>query len=631
MKSDRLETGSRVDNRDATGAIRLQAGTKAGGLLENPLFHTLLDAFAAIAWTTQGTGEFDVDQPAWRRYTGQTQEQLLGWGWIDAIHPEDRPNTTRIWSQALATRTHYQVEHRVCRHDGEYRHMAAQAVPILVDDTSIREWVGVHIDITDRKRAEASLRQSEERFRKAFEASVVGMALVTQAGEWILVNPALGAIVGLSEGEFSATTFHAIVHPADLEANRALSRDLLAGEISHYQSEMRYLHKLGHMVWCLMSVSLVGNSVGQPGYFVAQILDITPRKRTEEALSERARLAEFGSDIVLRLARRAPLEEMLHECADSLAGHFGEAFVGIWLLEHESEVLDLRARAGIPPKFEKSYERVSSDRSNIGRIARERRPHLTNAVIGDPRMTDQDWGEWEGMVAFAGFPLLVDDRLFGVIATFSRRPLSHDAFRMLDALANAIAMAIDRQDAEVQLVHQATHDGLTGLPNRGLLLLSIERSCEALRRTDPSAHFALLLLDLDHFKEINDTFGHHFGDEVLRLLTSRLLGLVRDSDLVARLGGDEISILLLDTDESEALRVADRILAELRLPITIENQPFSVGVSIGVALFPDHGRDAMTLLRRADTAMYAAKRSRSGRLVYADFGPDRNRLGLKNV
>src|SRR5206468_1075761 len=126
-----------------------------------------------------------------------------------------------------------------------------------------------------------------------------------------------------------------------------------------------------------------------------------------------------------------------------------------------------------------------------------------------------------------------------------------------------------------------------------------------------------LLLDLDRFKEINDTFGHHYGDEVLQRLRPLLLGAVAKSDTVARLGGDEFGILLLGSDQAGATRVTERILTGLQQPIIVEGQPLDVDVSIGIALSPEHGQDAMTLMRHADVAMYAAKRARTGRAVYA--------------
>jgi PAS domain S-box-containing protein len=121
---------------------------------------SLVEAITAIVWNTPASGEFETEQPRWSAFTGQTFDELKGWGWLNAVHPDDRPNTARVWSAAVATRSPYEVEHRLRRHDGTYHHMLVRAVPILDDEGPIREWVGVHTDVTAQKEAEAALREA---------------------------------------------------------------------------------------------------------------------------------------------------------------------------------------------------------------------------------------------------------------------------------------------------------------------------------------------------------------------------------------------------------------------------------------------------------------------------------------
>jgi PAS domain S-box-containing protein len=122
---------------------------------------------------------------AWSAFTGQTEEECKGWGWLQAVHPEDRPHTAEVWSNAVATRSFYQVEHRLRRRDGEYRYMSVRGVPVLEPDGTIRDWIGVHTDITENKEAETALRESEQRFRATFEQAAVGIALVSPQGEFL--------------------------------------------------------------------------------------------------------------------------------------------------------------------------------------------------------------------------------------------------------------------------------------------------------------------------------------------------------------------------------------------------------------------------------------------------------------
>jgi PAS domain S-box-containing protein len=130
-------------------------------------FRSLIEATTAIVWSTPASGEFEAEQPAWSAYTGQTFDQLRGCGWLDAVHPDDRPETARVWSAAVAARSLYQVEHRLKRHDGEYRHMLVRAVPVLTEGGDIREWVGVHTDVDAEKQATAAIREA----RAAAEAA----------------------------------------------------------------------------------------------------------------------------------------------------------------------------------------------------------------------------------------------------------------------------------------------------------------------------------------------------------------------------------------------------------------------------------------------------------------------------
>jgi diguanylate cyclase (GGDEF)-like protein/PAS domain S-box-containing protein len=162
------------------------------------------------------------------------------------------------------------------------------------------------------------------------------------------------------------------------------------------------------------------------------------------------------------------------------------------------------------------------------------------------------------------------------------------------------------------LRHQAMHDALTGLPNRTLLFESLDRAIDDARGTD-------------RFKEVNDTFGHHFGDALLKQVAFRLRNQIHGEDVVARLGGDEFAVVLpCVADTNEVAQRARRILGTLEQPFVIEGQVLEVGASIGIALFPAHGTDSRTLLRRADVAMYAAKQKQSGYSFHREDGSSRS-------
>jgi len=169
----------------------------------------------------------------------------------------------------------------------------------------------------------------------------------------------------------------------------------------------------------------------------------------------------------------------------------------------------------------------------------------------------------------------------------------------------------DSRNEIVALRHQAMHDGLTDLPNRMMLFDRLAEALEAAR--SERRLIALLLMDLDRFKDVNDTFGHHFGDVLLKQVAFRLRNQLHVDDTVARLGGDEFAIVLTSAFDANAVAMtARRILNSLQQPFVVEGQVLEVGASIGIALYPQHGADARTLMRRADVAMYATKQSNAG-------------------
>ena len=225
-----------------------------------------------------------------------------------------------------------------------------------------------------------------------------------------------------------------------------------------------------------------------------------------------------------------------------------------------------------------------------------------------------------GARAVVCVPVASGSEAFGAMLAFSDRPraFSDDERRFMTEVADAVADGFARRQAERRLLHQALHDPLTGLANRTLLTDRLQQAMAVAERRH--RHVALLLLDLDGFKTINDTYGHTVGDRVLRDVADRLRASVRDADTVARYGGDEFAIVLGDVDVPERIVVvAERIRRCLTEPAPLDGLGVT-SASIGIALHPDHGTDPDALLERADIAMYGAKRRGGG--VCLVYGAD---------
>lgn len=172
--------------------------------------------------------------------------------------------------------------------------------------------------------------------------------------------------------------------------------------------------------------------------------------RLAEELQQCADLAALSSEVSVALVQQAPLSHSLQQCAEALVQHLDAAFARIWTLNTEAQVLELQASAGLYTHLDGAHSRVPVGQLKIGLIAAERRPHLTNAVIGDSRVSDQDWARHEGMVAFAGYPLLVEGQVVGVMALFARQQLDPAVLDAMASIANAVALSIARKQGEQQ-------------------------------------------------------------------------------------------------------------------------------------------------------------------------------------
>jgi diguanylate cyclase (GGDEF)-like protein len=190
------------------------------------------------------------------------------------------------------------------------------------------------------------------------------------------------------------------------------------------------------------------------------------------------------------------------------------------------------------------------------------------------------------------------------------------AWQMFHRTHSLQMATVELAQREREKEYQSLHDALTGLPNRTLFQQRLREAIEAAEGTGSS--LAVMIMDLDHFKEINDTLGHHYGDLLLQEIGPRLSGVLRPDDLMARLGGDEFGVVLPElVNDQAAIRVAERLMEELEHPVVVEGVALDVSASIGIATFPLHSDDVETLLRRADVAMYAAKESGGGYELYS--------------
>ena len=260
--------------------------------------------------------------------------------------------------------------------------------------------------------------------------------------------------VGVPLEDVQGWKWRASIHPDDVAGIVDKWRACLAsGEIFEYEARVRRAD--GEYRWMVHRKVPQRDGRGKIVKWYGSSIDIEDRKRTEDGLravmSERARLSAVRADIAMALARKDNLRGILHSCAEAMVRHLDAAFSRIWTFNSEARELELQASAGRYTRLDGRYSRIPIGEIKIGLIAQERKPHLTNDVQNDPRISNQDWARAEKMTAFAGYPLVVEDRIVGVMAMFSQNPLTEGTLDTLSFLADGIAQGIERKHAEENL------------------------------------------------------------------------------------------------------------------------------------------------------------------------------------
>ncbi len=339
--------------------------------------------------------------------------------------------------------------------DGTTRSIDDSAAPIRDGGGAIRGVVLCFRDVAEQRKSERALRASEERHRRIAEltSDYAVSGRVEEDGQVVFGDATEGfvKVTGYTLEEMEALGgWPILVHPEDLPLVHGTFERMLAGQPAG--CEIRIITKGGEVRW----LHYLGRGIHDPArgrvtrvHIAAQ--DITERTRAEATIAEQIRLAEFGRDVGLAITESLSLQETLNRCVKTTVRHLDGAFARIWTVDKAGEVLELQASAGLYTHTDGPHGRVPVGRYKIGKIARDRVPHLTNSVIGDPLVPDQDWAGREGMVAFAGYPLVVGDRLVGVWAMFARHELSEATLRAMESVATGIALGIERRRAQEAL------------------------------------------------------------------------------------------------------------------------------------------------------------------------------------
>lgn len=387
------------------------------------------------------------------------------------------------------------------------------------------------------------------------------------------------------------------------------------------EEEVLTYDKNGDEIWVSANVKAFRDGRGRVKHMFALLTDISETKqlRSLQQLIMSALADEISiTDIADRLCRR--VEEIAPDVVSSLlyvdAGGLLHPLGGPSLPEDYSRSLD-----GIA---------IGPDIGSCGSAAFYGTPVLAMDLDADPRWQPFKTRPLEvGLRACWSTPIKAKDgRVIGTFAFYFRecRPPSRWHQQIVDACVHLSALAIERKEARTQIARLAYYDMLTGLPNRARLWDLIS---EAIQGCPAGKHVALAFLDVDNFKDVNDTLGHSAGDELLIQLAQRLRAQIQQADMLGRLGGDEFVIVLPNRDAAEASLVASRITQALVVPLQIGTRQVPMSASIGISMYPDNATDIDTLIQQADAAMYKAKQA--GRSTFRFFSADMDRLAEQRL
>jgi diguanylate cyclase (GGDEF)-like protein/PAS domain S-box-containing protein len=447
------------------------------------------------------------------------------------------------------------------------------------------------LDIADRKRIEEVLRESEAQLRATFEHAAVGIVYISlPERRFLRVNDAFCRITGYDSDELLALTAAEITQPEDRPFGGEDFARLTAGEITAFTMEKRYVRKDGRIIWARATISAVGGEAGPPRFAISVIEDTTEAVNAEEARRDVERRLELAVSI---------------------------AELGFWEWDVSNHQVYLS------PMWKKQLGYEDQELRSCPEVARARVHPEDRARVADyvARYLEQREPEFR-----IDYRLRHRDRHYRWFVARAV-PITNQVGKVVKLIGTQLDIT-QRKQSEDRIREAALHDPLTALPNRALVFEYGNHLLAAARRSHGRG--ALLFIDLDRFKPINDVYGHETGDRVLQEVATRLIGCTRQEDLVGRLGGDEFVIILprLDDRHHRATTVAQHVLDSISRPFQINALELSISPSIGITYYPEHGEDIDALIHAADLAMYQAKQA--GRASYHFYTHDLHRRADEN-
>jgi len=548
------------------------------------------------------------------------------------VHPDDVSVVGDEIQKAIKTTDPLysrQIEHRIIYADGETGYITSRFFIVKDDQGRTVKTFGANQDVTERKKAEESLRQSEAELREAQRVANVGSwELNWETGD-VIWSEEIYRIFGIDPA-LSAPTYkeHSLIlEPASkTQFDSAINKTLRTGD--PFEVDLELIRPDGITGWITVRGEIKRKDAGFT-LLRGTAHDITKRKQAEIALqtSEAELYDTYFAEatihtILSESLKNMPLEEFLQKALNmalSVPWIDFQNMGNIQLVENQSEILVMKAQANLPERLKKSYAHVPFGKYLCGRAAVMQ--EIQFAAILD-KQHDICHEEIPPYNQYA-IPIIYSSNTLGVLNLFLQKGYVRDkrVEEFLGIVADTLAGIIMRKKAEERISYLAYYDALTGLPNRNLF---IDRLNQGIARAEPTSKVvAVLIADIDRFKSINDIYGTEVGDRVLKKVAERLSAAVRKGDTIARLGNDEFGIALLDVAHlDDTISVMEKIMKYISHPLKIGNDEITVTYSTGISIYPHDNKNPQDLLKSAGLALGIAKKE--GKQNYRFYTKDLN-------
>ncbi len=497
-------------------------------------------------------------------------------------------------------------------------------------DKTLLEFVSGQVAAAiERKQAEDAVRLSESRLEEAQRLVHLGSWHWDLHSGKLSWSDELCRIYGVDPAQHAPSfeDFLGRIHPDERDDVTALVARALQ-DAQRFSHESRIVRPSGEVRTILDECEVLVDAHGAVTGMAGACLDVTVRKRGELLEQDRSAILEL-------VAHDAPLSGILARTADALEHQRPDLRACLLLLKHGQWLVG--AAPSFPEDFHAELQGLGPAEVNasIAAAGLARGPVLVADVASDP-----DWSEsadladlWQRHRVGACCTVAIlsaGGGVLGILALIS--PTARDApaedLKLLESMSRLAAVAIEQRQLTEDLFHQAHHDSLTGLPNRQLFQDRLHQALALAKRKEQQV--AVIYMDMDRIKQINDTLGHSSGDDLLVQTATRLGACIRNSDTLARLGGDEFTVVLTELGASgDAMRAANQLMEAMRAPFIVGGRELFVTMSLGISIFPDDGSDAETLMVNADVAMYRAKEL--GRDNFQWFAAEMNVLARERM